>query len=86
MLSERREMGGRDLVIAVLDEMQELDQEVAADRLTGEQRLDLGERLWIELAALGCRLGALAAGAGMIGSISPRAAVARTSGAVASRT
>jgi len=56
---------GRDLVKAVLDEVEMLDEEVAAKRPVAEERLDLGKSPGIDLSALRCRLGALAPGAGM---------------------
>ena len=64
-LGERREMAGRDLAKAVLDQVEMLDEEVAAKRPVAEQRLDLGERLWINLPSLRGGLGALSPGAGV---------------------
>src|SRR5664279_469797 len=49
---QRGEMRGGDVVVVVLNEMQMLDQEIAAARLVGKQSLDFGKRLRINLAAL----------------------------------
>ena len=65
LVGEGREMGGGNLPIFVLDEMQMLDQEVAPPRPVTEQQLDLVRRSGIDLASLGSRLGPLAAFAGM---------------------
>src|SRR6185369_1731227 len=66
LVGERRKMRGGDLMVLVLDQMQVLDQQVAAARKIAEQLLDLicGGR--IDLAPLRRRLGAPAALAGMI--------------------
>ena len=65
LVGERREVGRGNLVIFVLDEVQMLDQEVAPPRPVAEQKRDLFSGLGIDLAALGGRLGPLAAFAGM---------------------
>ena len=57
LVGKRGEMGGGNLVIAVLDQMQMLDQEIAAPRPVAEQQLDLVRGLGIDLAPLGSRLG-----------------------------
>ena len=59
-------MRGGDLVILVLDQMQMLDQEIAAPRPVAEQKLDLVRGRRIDLTALGRRLGPLAPLAGML--------------------
>ena len=41
---ERREMRGREMAVAVLDEMQMLDQQIAPARPVAEQRAHLVER------------------------------------------
>ena len=53
LLRERGEMRGREMAVAVLDQMQVLDQQVALARPVAEQRAHLVERLRIDLAALG---------------------------------
>ena len=50
---ERGEMRGREMAVAVLDEMQMLDQEIALAAARAKQRADLVERGRIDLAALG---------------------------------
>ncbi len=65
LVGEGREMGGGNLVIFVLDQMQMLDQEIAPPRPVAEQELDLVRRGRIDLASLGGRLGPLASLAGM---------------------
>ena len=67
---ERGEMGGGEMAVAVLDEMQILDQQVAPARPVGQQRPHFIERQRVDLAALGrarrpapagaCRWGAAA--------------------------
>ncbi len=57
LVGKRCEMRGRDLMILVLDQMQVLDQEIAAARPVAEQKLDLMRGGGIDLAALGGRLG-----------------------------
>ena len=49
---ERREMRGGEMAVAVLDQMQVLDQQIAPARLVAEQRAHLVERRRIDLAAL----------------------------------
>ena len=66
---ERGEMRGREMPVAVLDEMQMLDQKIAPPLARTEQRADLVERGRIDLAALG-------------GAARATAAVAVRSGAV----
>ena len=60
------EMRRGNLVIGVLDQMQMLDQEVAAPRPVAQQLLNLVGGGGIDLAALGGRLGPLASLAGML--------------------
>ena len=50
----------RNLVKPVLDQVQMLDQQIAAARPVAEQLRDLLRRRGIDLTALGCRSGALA--------------------------
>src|SRR5215211_1774324 len=59
-------MRGRDLVIPVLDQMEMLDQEIAAPRPVAEQQLDLVRGGRIDLAAFWRRLGPPPAFAGVI--------------------
>ncbi|SRR5260221_2648485 len=49
---ERREMRGREMPVAVLDAVQVLDQQIGAARRVTEQRLNLIQRLGIDLSAL----------------------------------
>ena len=49
---ERREMRGGEMTVAILDEMQMLDQQIAPARLVAEQRAHLVEGRRIDLAAL----------------------------------
>ena len=49
---ERREMRGGEMAVAVLDEMQVLDQEIAPPRPVAEQRAHLVERRRIESGGL----------------------------------
>ncbi len=65
LVGERGEMGGGNLVISVLDQMQMLDQEVAPPRPVAEQKFDLMRGGRIDLATLGGRFGPLASLAGM---------------------
>ena len=46
-------MRGREVAVAVLDQMQMLDQQIAPARRVAEQRAHLVERRRIDLAALG---------------------------------
>ena len=48
---KRGKVGGGDMAVFVLDEMQMLDQQVAAARPVGEQSFDVGRRDRIDLAA-----------------------------------
>ena len=50
---ERGEMRGGEMPVAVLDEVQMLDQEIAPPRARAEQRAHLGERGRVDLPALG---------------------------------
>ena len=50
---ERGEMRGREMPVAVLDQMQMLDQEIAPALARAEQRANLGERGRVDLPALG---------------------------------
>src|SRR6266849_4417343 len=63
LLRERGEMRGGEVPVAVLDEMQMLDQQVAPALPLPEQRAHLGERRRIDLAALGGAWRAAAGGA-----------------------
>ena len=58
-------MGGRNLVIFVLDQVQMLDQEVAPPRPIAEKKLDLVGGGGVDLAALRGRLGPLPSRAGV---------------------
>jgi hypothetical protein len=66
LVGECGEMRGRDLMILVLDQVQVLDQEIAAARPVAEQKLDVMGGGRIDLAAFWRRLGAPATFAGMI--------------------
>ena len=59
------EMGGRDLMIFVLDQVQVLDQEIAPPRPVTEKKLDLVGGGGVDLAALGGGLGPLPSRPGM---------------------
>ena len=50
---ERGEMRGREMAVAVLDQVQVLDQEIALAAARAEQRANLIDRRRIDLAALG---------------------------------
>ena len=50
---QRGKMGGREVAVFVLDQMQVLDQEIAPPRPVAEQRAHLVEGLRVDLAALG---------------------------------
>ena len=69
LIGKGGEMGGREVVIGVLDEMEMLDQKVAPARTITQQRPDLGQRLGVELTALGLGPSALAPGAGVAASL-----------------
>ncbi len=53
LLGQRGEMRRREKTVLVLDQMQMLDQEIAAALAFAEQRAHFGERLRVDLAALG---------------------------------
>ena len=53
LLGERREMRGAEVAVAVLDQVQVLDQQIALARPVAEQRAYLVERLLLDLAPLG---------------------------------
>ena len=59
-------MGGGNLVIFVLDQMQMFDQEIAPPRPVAEQELNFVRGRRIDLAALGRGLGALPARSRML--------------------
>src|SRR5450756_2667930 len=50
---QRREMGGGQIAVMVLDQMQMLDQQIAPARSVGEQRAHFVERRRVDLTALG---------------------------------
>ena len=52
LLRQRGEMRGGEMAVAVLDQVQMLDQQVAPARAVAEQRLDLGKRRRIDLPPL----------------------------------
>ena len=52
LVGERGEMRRREVAVVILDEVEMLDQQVAAARPVGEQGLDLGQRVRVDLAAL----------------------------------
>ena len=52
-MGEGDQMGRGQVAVAILDDMQMLDQQVAAPRGVGQQAANLAERLRIDLAALG---------------------------------
>ena len=52
LLRQRDKMGGREMTVAVLDQMQMLDQEIAPAFALAKERAHLFERLRIDLAAL----------------------------------
>src|SRR5262249_29539605 len=51
LVRERSKMRGREMAVAILDEMEVLDQEIASALAVSEQRSDLVERARIDLAA-----------------------------------
>ena len=59
LVGKRCKMRRRDLAILVLDQVQVLDQEIAAPRPVAEQKLDLVGGGRVDLAALRGRLGPL---------------------------
>ena len=54
-LGQRSHVRRRERAVFVLDEMQILDQQIAANCVAGEQRRNIGARLQINLTAFGCR-------------------------------
>src|SRR5450759_1385810 len=50
---QRGEMGGGQIAVMVLDQMQVFDQQIAPARLVGEQRAHFLERRGVDLTALG---------------------------------
>ena len=65
LLGERREMARMEAAEPVLQQMQELDQEVALPRPFAEQRLNFSERLRLDLPSARLVAAAAAARAGM---------------------
>ena len=61
LLRQRGEMRGREMAVAVLNQMQMLDQEIAPALAVAEQRAHLLERPRIDLAAFGRRAAGCAA-------------------------
>src|SRR5690348_4141311 len=59
-------MGGRDLTILVLDQMQMFDEKIAPPRPIPEQNFDFMRSSRVDLASLGRGFGTLAAAAGML--------------------
>src|SRR5689334_18275732 len=59
-------MGGRNLTIFVLDQMQMFDEKIAPPRPVSEQNFDFMRSSRVDLASLGRGFGALAAAAGML--------------------
>ena len=53
LLGERGEMRGAEVAVAVLDQMQMLDQQIAPARPVAEQRAHLDQRPLLDLAPLG---------------------------------
>ena len=53
LVGERGQMRGREMAVAVLDQVQVLDQQIAPARPVAEQRLHLLERLVVDLPPLG---------------------------------
>ena len=53
LLRQRGEMRGREMPVAVLDQVQMLDQQIAPALAIAQQRAHLVERLRIDLAAFG---------------------------------
>ena len=86
LLRQRREMRGGEMAVAVLDQVQVLDQQVAPARPVAEQRAHLVERLRLDLAALR-RARRLAAAAGwLVDDVTNSAAPCSPSGAEISPT
>src|SRR6185503_14483869 len=65
LMRQRRQMPRVEAAILVLDEMQELDQQIALARPVAEQRLDVVERLGLDLAPPGQAATPAPPGAGM---------------------
>jgi hypothetical protein len=65
LVGERREMGGGNLAIGVLDQVQVLDQQIAPPRPIAKQRLDLLRGPGVDLTPLGGRFRSLASHARM---------------------
>src|SRR5215831_1253399 len=53
LLTQRTEVAGRNIVVAILNEMQILDQQIVAPGLVPEQLANLFQRLGLKLSALG---------------------------------
>src|SRR5579862_2387109 len=64
---QRREVRCRDVVIPVLDQMQMLDEQIAAARPVTEQRLDVGQGIGIDLPPF--RLETAATPSGTLGGV-----------------
>ena len=62
LVGQRGEMAVRELAVAVLDQVEVLDQQVAPPRPLAEQRAHLGQRRRLDRAALLEELAALALG------------------------
>src|SRR3978361_2302863 len=65
LVGKRGQMGGRYLLVGVLDEVEMLDQQIAPPRPVAEQKGDLFGGLGIDLTPLGSRFGAPSSLAGM---------------------
>ena len=55
---ERREVRRRNVAVAILDQMEEFDQEIAPTRAGSKQPLDRGTRTRVDLAAAAATFGA----------------------------
>jgi hypothetical protein len=66
LVSQRSKVGSRNLMIRVLNQVQVLDQEISLSRPLSEQNFDFMGCRWIDLAALGSRLGPLSPLAGVL--------------------
>src|SRR5207245_9737516 len=53
LLRERGEMGGREMAVAILNEVQMLDQKIAPALAIAQQRSHLRQRLRLDLTAFG---------------------------------
>jgi hypothetical protein len=71
LLRQRSEMRGRKMAVAVLDQVQMLNQQVALARALTEQRPHLLERTGIDLAALGGPARTAGTTIGAIGAVRP---------------